>query len=89
LQLEAAGVAGASALKGLVFLMILLTVGLQGFTAPSLAGRLGLVEGPGPGPSDSNQGPIPCPDQAQEPSLGMTSDQEGQEGSDPESSNGA
>ena len=43
LQLEAAGVPGASALKGLVFLMILLTVGLQGFTAPVLARRLGLV----------------------------------------------
>lgn len=43
LQLEAAGVAGASDLKGLVFLMIVLTVGLQGFTAPSLARRLGLV----------------------------------------------
>jgi NhaP-type Na+/H+ or K+/H+ antiporter len=36
-------VAGASDLKGLVFLMIVLTVGLQGFTAPSLARRLGLV----------------------------------------------
>jgi NhaP-type Na+/H+ or K+/H+ antiporter len=60
LQLEAAGVPGASNLKGLVFLMIVLTVGLQGFTAPSLARRLGLViqpepaappmESPAPGP---------------------------------------
>ena len=48
LQLEAAGVAGASDLKGLVFLMIVLTVGLQGFTAPSLARRLGLVQEPEP-----------------------------------------
>jgi len=48
LQLEAAGVAGASDLKGLVFLMIVLTVGLQGFTAPSLARRLGLVLEPEP-----------------------------------------
>ena len=48
LQLEAAGVAGASDLKGLVFLMIVLTVGLQGFTAPSLARRLGLVMEPEP-----------------------------------------
>jgi NhaP-type Na+/H+ or K+/H+ antiporter len=44
LELEAAGIAGAGALKGLVFLAILLTVGIQGFTAPWLAGRLGLVE---------------------------------------------
>ena len=43
LELEAAGIAGAGALKGLVFLAILLTVGIQGFTAPWLAGRLGLV----------------------------------------------
>jgi NhaP-type Na+/H+ or K+/H+ antiporter len=48
LQLEAAGVPGASNLKGLVFLMIVLTVGLQGFTAPSLARRLGLVLEPEP-----------------------------------------
>jgi NhaP-type Na+/H+ or K+/H+ antiporter len=48
LQLEAAGVAGASDLKGLVFLMIVLTVGLQGLTAPSLARRLGLVLEPEP-----------------------------------------
>ena len=48
LQLEAADVAGASDLKGLVFLMIVLTVGLQGLTAPSLARRLGLVLEPEP-----------------------------------------
>jgi NhaP-type Na+/H+ or K+/H+ antiporter len=44
LQLDAEGVPGAGSLKGLVFLTILITVGLQGFTAPWLAGRLGLVE---------------------------------------------
>jgi len=44
LELEAAGIAGAGALKGLVFLTILLTVGIQGFTAPVLAERLGLVQ---------------------------------------------
>lgn len=44
LQLDAAGVPGGGSLKGLVFLMILLTVGLQGFSAPVLARRLQLVE---------------------------------------------
>jgi len=44
LQLEAAGVEGAGALKGLVFLTILLTVVVQGFSAPPLARALGLVE---------------------------------------------
>jgi NhaP-type Na+/H+ or K+/H+ antiporter len=34
----------ASALKGLVFLTVLLTVVLQGLTAPWLARRLGLVD---------------------------------------------
>lgn len=48
LQLDEAGVAGGGALKGLVFLTILLTVGLQGFTAPWLARRLGLSEGTAP-----------------------------------------
>ena len=33
-----------ASLKGLVFLTILLTVGIQGFTAPVLAQRLGLVQ---------------------------------------------
>jgi NhaP-type Na+/H+ or K+/H+ antiporter len=53
LQLEEAGIAGAGTLKGLVFLTILLTVGVQGSTAPWLARRLGLslpedgVEGEG------------------------------------------
>jgi NhaP-type Na+/H+ or K+/H+ antiporter len=42
LELEEAGVAGGGTLKGLVFLTILLTVGLQGTTAPWLAQRLGL-----------------------------------------------
>ena len=44
LELEAAGIPGAGSLKGLVFLTILLTVGIQGFTAPVLAQRLGLVQ---------------------------------------------
>ncbi|MEN9767198.1 MAG: hypothetical protein RLZZ32_1158 [Cyanobacteriota bacterium] len=44
LELEAAGVQGAGALKGLVFLTILLTVVVQGFSAPLLAQTLGLVE---------------------------------------------
>jgi NhaP-type Na+/H+ or K+/H+ antiporter len=43
LRLQQAGVAGASTLKGLVFLTILLTVVVQGLTAPALAVRLGLV----------------------------------------------
>jgi NhaP-type Na+/H+ or K+/H+ antiporter len=46
LQLDAAGVPGGGSLKGLVFLMILLTVGVQGFTAPVLARRLHLVQPP-------------------------------------------
>jgi len=44
IELEAAGVPGAGALKGLVFLTILLTVSVQGFTAPALAKALGLVQ---------------------------------------------
>lgn len=44
LQLEQAGYSGAGALKGLVFLTILVKVGLQGVTAPWLAERLGLSE---------------------------------------------
>ncbi|MEI8251557.1 MAG: cation:proton antiporter [Synechococcus sp. ELA057] len=46
LQLDQAGVEGGPALKGLVFLTILLTVGLQGVSAPWLARRLGLCDGP-------------------------------------------
>jgi len=42
LQLEEAGVEGGGPLKGLVFLTILLTVGIQGATAPWLARRLEL-----------------------------------------------
>ncbi len=45
LQLEEAGQPGGAALKGLVFLTILFTVSVQGFTAPWLARWLGLVEG--------------------------------------------
>ena len=43
-RLEAAGFSGAGRLQGLVFLTILMTVGLQGLTAPWLARRLGLVQ---------------------------------------------
>ncbi len=43
LQLDQAGVAAAGALKGLVFLTILITVGLGGVTAPWLASKLGLT----------------------------------------------
>ncbi len=60
LQLDQAGVAAAGALKGLVFLTILITVGLGGVTAPWLAGRLGLrdVEPPpeGSDPLGADQG---------------------------------
>ena len=44
IRLEAAGFSGAGRLQGLVFLTILMTVGLQGLTAPWLARRLGLVQ---------------------------------------------
>ena len=44
LDLQAAGMPGGGALKGLVFLTILITVGLQGFSAPWLAARLDLLE---------------------------------------------
>lgn len=60
LQLDQAGVAAAGALKGLVFLTILITVGLGGVTAPWLAGSLGLrdVEPPpeGSDPLGADQG---------------------------------
>ncbi|MFN9692858.1 MAG: cation:proton antiporter [Synechococcaceae cyanobacterium] len=44
LRLDREGVPGGGTLKGLVFLTILITVVLQGLTAPWLARRLGLVE---------------------------------------------
>ena len=44
LDLQAAGVPGGGALKGLVFLTILITVAVQGFSAPWLAQRLDLLE---------------------------------------------
>lgn len=73
LRLEEAGVPGAGLLKGLVFLTILLTVGLQGATAPWLAQRLGLRADPpgcggdapdradpaGSAPPDSPCAPLP------------------------------
>ena len=47
LDLEAAGDPEGGTLKGLVFLTILLTVGLQSSTAPWLAQRLGLSQAAG------------------------------------------
>ena len=44
IRLEQAGISGAGRLQGLVFLTILMTVGLQGLSAPWLAKKLGLVE---------------------------------------------
>ncbi|NBW61703.1 MAG: sodium:proton antiporter [Synechococcaceae bacterium WB4_1_0192] len=44
LDLQAAGVPGGGALKGLVFLTILITVAVQGFSAPWLAQSLDLLE---------------------------------------------
>jgi NhaP-type Na+/H+ or K+/H+ antiporter len=55
LRLDEAGVPGGGALKGLVFLTILLTVGIQGFTAAALARRLGLVEPAGGLVADSDE----------------------------------
>ncbi|MBM5790640.1 MAG: sodium:proton antiporter [Cyanobacteria bacterium M_surface_10_m1_298] len=49
LKLSAAGLPGGGALKGLVFLTIVVTVALQGFTAPLLAERLGLKAALDPG----------------------------------------
>ncbi len=42
IRLEQAGILGAGRLQGLVFLTILMTVGIQGLTANSLANRLEL-----------------------------------------------
>ena len=44
IRLDQAGISGAGRLQGLVFLTILMTVGLQGLSAPWLAKKLGLVE---------------------------------------------
>ena len=44
IRLEQAGILGAGRLQGLVFLIILITVGLQGLTAQPLARALGLVK---------------------------------------------
>ncbi len=44
IRLEQAGVLGAGRLQGLVFLTILMTVGIQGFTAKPLANALGLLD---------------------------------------------
>ena len=44
IRLEQAGVLGAGPLRGLVFLTILMTVGIQGLTAQPLAKALGLLD---------------------------------------------
>ena len=44
IRLEQAGILGAGRLQGLVFLTIVMTVGLQGLTAQTLAQALGLVK---------------------------------------------
>ena len=61
LRLADAGVPGGSTLKGLVFLTILLTVVVQGLTAPWLAARLGLVmqASEGEGPPEGQAGDLP------------------------------
>ena len=55
LDLEAAGDPEGGTLKGLVFLTILLTVGLQGSTAPWLAQRLGLSQAAGEAIEEAKQ----------------------------------
>jgi NhaP-type Na+/H+ or K+/H+ antiporter len=55
IDLEAAGDAEGGTLKGLVFLTILLTVGLQGSTAPWLAQRLGLSQAAAEPTGEANQ----------------------------------
>lgn len=67
LRLEEAGVPGAGLLKGLVFLTILLTVGLQGATAPWLARRLGLNACPLPELQASGSGGSPAAPAGGEP----------------------
>ncbi|MEB3184239.1 MAG: sodium:proton antiporter, partial [Cyanobacteriota bacterium] len=61
LRLADAGVPGGSTLKGLVFLTILLTVVVQGLTAPWLAARLGLVmqASEGAAPPEGQAGDLP------------------------------
>jgi NhaP-type Na+/H+ or K+/H+ antiporter len=53
LELKQAGVSGAGALKGLVFLTILISVGVGGVTAPWLANKLGLSGAAATSPSGS------------------------------------
>ncbi|MFM8604073.1 MAG: cation:proton antiporter [Cyanobium sp.] len=71
LRLADAGVPGGSTLKGLVFLTILLTVVVQGLTAPWLATRLGLVmqASEGEGPPEGQAGDLPV-QQAGPPAAG-------------------
>ena len=48
IRLEQAGVLGAGPLRGLVFLTILMTVGIQGLTAKPIAEKLGLLSDQNP-----------------------------------------
>lgn len=68
LELEAHAVEGAGALKGLVFLAILITVVVQGFTAPWLAMRLGLVEAEASSETALDAGPSLAAGLQQQPS---------------------
>lgn len=70
LRLEREGVAGGGTLKGLVFLTILLTVVLQGLSAPWLAQRLGLVEEPEPSASAGLSPPGPAAGGTPPPAAG-------------------
>ncbi len=70
LRLEREGVAGGGTLKGLVFLTILLTVVLQGLSAPWLAQRLGLVEEPDPSASAGLSPPGPAAGGTPPPAAG-------------------
>ena len=70
LRLEREGVAGGGTLKGLVFLTILLTVVLQGLSAPWLAQRLGLVEEPDPSTSAGLSPPGPAAGGTPPPAAG-------------------
>jgi len=71
LRLADAGVPGGSTLKGLVFLTILLTVVVQGLTAPWLAAWLGLVmqASEGEGRPEGQAGDLPL-QQAGAPAAG-------------------
>jgi NhaP-type Na+/H+ or K+/H+ antiporter len=67
LELDRAEVAGGGVLKGLVFLTILMTVGLQGVTAPWMVRRLGLAQSDTV--PDAEPSPSPTPPAAVAPDL--------------------